>query len=77
MAQKYLFRFFILDYVENGRAQKPVKMTEIEKSKIQVPIEVGFYLSDLNVSDLNSDVFSCRLGCYKQFKSKTYRLKFI
>ena len=37
---------------------KPVKMSEIGKSKIQVLIKVGYYLLDLKVSDLNSYVFS-------------------
>ena len=46
------------------RAQKPVKMAEFEKSKIQVLIKVGYNLSDPKVSDLNSEVFSERLGCY-------------
>ena len=33
-------------------------MSEIGKSKIEVLIKVGYYLSDLKVSDLNSYVFS-------------------
>ena len=45
-------------------SQKSVKMAEIEKSKIEVLIKVGYNLSDLKVSDLNSEVFSLWLGCY-------------
>ena len=41
-----------------GWAQKPVKMSKIGKSKIQVLIKVGYYLLDLKVSDLNSYVLS-------------------
>ena len=40
--------------IGNGGAKKLVKMTEIEKSKIQVLIKVGYNLSDLKVSYLNS-----------------------
>ena len=45
-------------FIGNGKAQKLFKMTEIGKSKIHVLINVGYYLSDLKVSDLNSYVFS-------------------
>ena len=41
-----------------------MKMTEIEKTKIQVLIKVEYNLSDLKFSDLNSDDFSPRLECY-------------
>ena len=37
---------------------RPVKKSEIGKRKIQVLIKVGYFLSDLKVSDLNSYVFS-------------------
>ena len=33
-------------FLRNGKAQKPVKMTEIEKSKIQVLIKVGYNLPE-------------------------------
>ena len=46
-----------------GKAQKPVKMTEIGKSKIQVLIKVGYNLSDLKVSYPHSYVNPPRLEC--------------
>ena len=48
----------------NGKARKPVKMTEIRKSKIQLLIKVGYNLPVKKFSDLNSDVYSTRLESY-------------
>ena len=39
-------------YVSNLHITNPVKISEIGKSQIQVQIKIGFYLSDLKVSDL-------------------------
>ena len=50
-------------FLGNGKNQKPVKMTDIRKSKIQVLMKPGYYLSVAKLSDLNSDVFSPRLEC--------------
>ena len=51
-------------FLWNAKAQKPVKITEIGKSKIQVLIKVGYDLSALKFSDLKSHVFSSGLQCY-------------
>ena len=47
----------------NGIVLKPVKTTEIVKSKIQVLLKVGYNLSDLKVSDLNSNSYFSGLEC--------------
>ena len=49
------FKQLYFSLLGNWRAQKPVKMTEIEKNKIQVLIKVRYNLSDHKVSDLNSN----------------------
>ena len=45
------------DFIGGGilGRQKTVKMTEIEKSKIQNLIKVGYFLSHVIFLDLNSD----------------------
>ena len=53
-----------ISFLGNGKARKPVKMTEIGKSKIQVLIKVGYNLPVKKISDLNSNVYSPRLWCY-------------
>ena len=51
-------------FLGNGKAQKPVKMAEIRKIKIQVLIKVRCNLPDQKFSDSKSHVFSSRLECY-------------
>ena len=59
----YHIQYIYILFLGNGKNQKPVKMTDIGKSKIQVLIKVGYYLSVAKFSDLNSHVFSPRLEC--------------
>ena len=50
--------FTVSSSIGNGVGEKPVKMAEIEKNKIQVSIKVGYELYVPEVSDLGIDILS-------------------